>query len=157
MKRVLAKILLSVLVVSATMTAIWWGGALPELIGIHWNNDRSLVCFLVFCPWTLLPWSCVVGACSAAIWKRRFHFSGDRSLLLAGAAFVAVLPVGGLLIEALPLWQSTPMLVARLFAHVSFSFFPSQVAFWGFAIVMRIGWERRRAGSWGVTRFSGER
>jgi hypothetical protein len=147
MKRVLVKILLSVLVVSATMMAIWWGGALPELAGIHYKDNMGFVCLFFYCPFMFLPWSCVAGACSAAIWKRRFRFSGDRGLLLAGAAFVAVLLVGSLLIEALPLWQSSPMLVARLFAHVSFSFFPSQVAFWGFAAVMRIGWKRRRVGS----------
>lgn len=94
---------------------------------------------LSLCSW-------LVGAIAAAVWKKRFCFAWRWGIILAIASFLVVL-LGSVFIEALPLLKPWLPLTERFIVHILFSLLPSQVAFWGFSGVMRIGWKSRRVGS----------
>ena len=94
---------------------------------------------LSLCSW-------LVGAIAAAVWKKRFCFAWRWGIILAIASFLVVL-LGSVFIEALPLLKPWLTLTERFIVHTLLSLLPSQVAFWGFSGVMRIGWKRRRVGS----------
>jgi D-alanyl-lipoteichoic acid acyltransferase DltB (MBOAT superfamily) len=94
---------------------------------------------LSLCSW-------LVGAIAAAVWKKRFCFAWRWGIILAIASFLVVL-LGSVFIEALPLLKPWLTPTERFIAHTLFSLLPSQVAFWGFSGVMRIGWKSRLVGS----------
>lgn len=147
MKYVLVRIAIGVLVICATplaVLAVLLGGGPDDMDFLQsgWGPMGSSL--FVLGGLSLCSW--LVGAIAAAVWKKRFCFAWRWGIILAIASFLVVL-LGSVFIEALPLLKPWLTLTERFIVHILFSLLPSQVAFWGFSGVMRIGWKRRRVGS----------
>jgi len=147
MKYVLARIAIGVLVVCVTPLAVLavlleGGPGDLDFLQSGWGPMGSSL--FVLGGLSLCSW--LVGAIAAAVWEKRFCFAWRWGILLAIASFLAVL-LGSVFIEALPVLKPWLELPERFIVHTLFSLLPSQVAFWGFSGVMRIGWKSRLVGS----------
>jgi len=150
MKKAILKGVVGVVVVLATAGGVYVGGMLPELVQgdfVIAGWGPGLVIWLCFLP-LLWVWAILVGGFVAGFWRRR-GFPPEIALPLS---FVATLLVFGpsllMLLYGSAAWRGSYELTGRVVVLASLSFFPSQVAYWGFAIVMRIGWKRQSRYDW---------
>jgi hypothetical protein len=145
MKNIIFKVLVGLVVVLATAGGVFVGGVLPELVlGSFVRGSDAGFAWLFFLP-LLWTWTLLVGGLGAGFW-RRCGFAPEIALPLSLVATLLVFGPSLLMLYGYTAWAITSGLAERIVALASLSFFPSQVAFWGFAIVMRIGWKRRRVG-----------
>lgn len=144
----IVKTVLSFLLFVVTAVAVWLGGGVPDLVfgNFFQSGFGPLGCLpFIFIVFPLC--CCVVGLCGAWIWKKCLGFRGRWGFLLAIVSFIVTGFTSGFLFEQLPLLAHGLTFAQHVAFHVSASLFSSQVAFWGFSGVMRIGWKRRRVGS----------
>jgi hypothetical protein len=152
MKNAILKGVVGVVVVLATAGGVYVGALLPAIIR-GWKsfaNESGLVNFFFWLQFLLLLWiwAMLVGGFVAGFWRRRgfapeiaLPFSLVATLLVFGPSLLMLL--GGSAV-----WSSSYGVAGRIVALASLSFFPSQVACWGFAVVMRIGWKRQPRSTW---------
>lgn len=149
MKNAILKGVAGVVVVLATAGSVYVGGILPVLVRGDFaiaGWEPGVVIWLFFFP-LLWIWAMLMGGFVAGFWRRR----GFAPEIALPSSLVATLLVFGpsllMLLCGSGAWKGSYGLAGRIVVLASLSFFPSQIAFWGLAIVMRIGWKRRRAGS----------
>jgi len=148
MKNAILKGVVGVVVVLATAGGVYVGEILPVLIRGDFAGVGGVgfIIWLYFLP-LLWVWAMLVGGLGAGFWRCR-GFAPEIALPLSMVATLLVFgPSLLMLLSGSEAWEGSYGLTGRIVALASLSFFPSQVAFWGFAIVMRIGWKRRRVGS----------
>jgi hypothetical protein len=142
--RILAQSVISVLVFCATAIAVWFGGALPELLGYRWCQQHDAMIFIGLVILTAgVVWSSLTGILCAWAWKRRYGFLWQAGFVLACVAFLFVFALSCVLLKnrifGAPIWKYDVGVLGQITVLLSLSVFPSQVAFWGFALVARIG------------------
>jgi hypothetical protein len=143
MKTVILKVAASLGVVVASlagfMLAVYARAALP------WGPfDNGYIWFPIL-P-VLGLWAVASGGISAAVWNSIRRHSPATSFLMALLAWILVLGPAVWLLAATPdgIWSHEyGTLVRRIVALGYVSLLPSQIAFWGFVLVTRIGFAKR--------------
>jgi len=151
--RILSQVAILIVVVPAAHVAAWLGIGIEESAGIRAlpRGDFGALGAMWCLIFWLGLWSILIGLLAAWLWHRRLRWRRLPALALAGVAFILVLTPSLILLDWLP-WAPVGLL-AKVAALALSAFFPSQVTFWGFMLVFRMGAGRAfRPGTKGSSR-----